>query len=223
MNEIIKNYSNIINQIGLINKKFSKTSKNPNLVVVSKTFSMEKIQLIIQSGHKIFGENKVQEAYEKWRDVKTKNKDIELHLIGPLQSNKVKIALEVFDVIHTLDREKIVRKIRDFIDSNQIKKSYEFFAQVNIGKEPQKNGLEISEVNEFVKWCRNDMKLNLTGLMCIPPLNDEPSVYFSLLRNLCDKNNIKNASMGMSGDYEKAIQFGATYLRIGSGVFGPRN
>ena len=97
-------------------------------------------------------------------------------------------------------------------------KNYEFFAQVNIGKESQKSGVEISEVSEFVKWCRNDMNLNLTGLMCIPPLNDEPSIYFSLLRNLCDKNNLKNASMGMSGDYEKAIQFGATHLRIGSGV-----
>ena len=130
--------------------------------------------------------------------------------------------LEVFDVIQTIDREKIVSKIKEHICSNQIKKSYEFFAQVNIGKESQKNGLQINEVSDFVKWCKNDMKLNLTGLMCIPPLKDEPSVYFNLLRNLCDKNNLKNASMGMTNDYQKAIQFGATHLRIGSGVFGPR-
>ena len=183
---------------------------------------MEKINLVIQNGHKVFGENKVQEAYTKWRDFKTTNKNIELHLIGPLQSNKVKIALEVFDVIQTLDREKIASKIKDFITSNQIKKSYEFFAQVNIGKEPQKSGIEINEVPEFVNWCRNDMNLNLTGLMCIPPLDDEPSIYFNLLRSLCDKNDLKNASMGMSGDFEKAIQFGATHIRIGTGVFGPR-
>ncbi len=223
MHEIIKNYSNIINQIDFFNKKFSKTSKSPKLVVVSKTFAMEKIKLVIQNGHKVFGENKVQEAHEKWRNMKEKNKEIELHLIGPLQSNKVKTALETFDIIQTIDREKVVKRIRDFIDSSQSKKNYEFFAQVNIGKESQKSGVEISEVSEFVKWCRNDMNLNLTGLMCIPPLNDEPSIYFSLLRNLCDKNNLENASMGMSGDYEKAIQFGATHLRIGSGVFGPRN
>ncbi len=223
MHEIIKNYSNIINQIDYFNKKFSKTSKSPKLVVVSKTFAMEKIKLVIQHGHKVFGENKVQEANEKWRNMKEKNKEIELHLIGPLQSNKVKTALETFDIIQTIDREKVVKRIRDFIDSSQSKKNYEFFAQVNIGKESQKSGVEIQEVSEFVKWCRNDMNLNLTGLMCIPPLNDEPSIYFSLLRNLCDKNNLKNASMGMSDDYEKAIQFGATHLRIGSGVFGPRN
>ena len=223
MHEIIKNYSNIINQIDYFNKKFSKTSKSPKLVVVSKTFAMEKIKLVIQHGHKVLGENKVQEANEKWRNMKEKNKEIELHLIGPLQSNKVKTALETFDIIQTIDREKVVKRIRDFIDSSQSKKNYEFFAQVNIGKESQKSGVEIQEVSEFVKWCRNDMNLNLTGLMCIPPLNDEPSIYFSLLRNLCDKNNLKNASMGMSDDYEKAIQFGATHLRIGSGVFGPRN
>ena len=160
---------------------------------------MEKIKLVIQNGHKVFGENKVQEAHEKWRNMKDKNKEIELHLIGPLQSNKVKIALETFDIIQTIDREKIVKRIRDFIDSSQSKKNYEFFAQVNIGKESQKSGVEIQEVSEFVKWCRNDMNLNLTGLMCIPPLNDEPSIYFSLLRNLCDKNNLKSLTSYIPG------------------------
>ena len=122
MHEIIKNYSNIINQIDFFNKKFSKTSKSPKLVVVSKTFAMEKIKLVIQNGHKVFGENKVQEAHEKWRNMKEKNKEIELHLIGPLQSNKVKTALETFDIIQTIDREKVVKRIRDFIDSSQSKK-----------------------------------------------------------------------------------------------------
>ena len=223
MINITKNYSNIINQIKSFNNKFSKTSKNPQLIAVSKTFPIERITPVIQLGQRVFGENKVQEAHEKWKEIKKNYEDLELHLIGPLQSNKVKIALEIFDVIQTIDREKIVRKIMDQIASNGIKKKFKFLAQVNIGQESQKSGLQITEVKDFVKWCQKDMKINLTGLMCIPPVDEEPSIFFNLLRNLCDENNLKDASMGMSSDFDKAIQFGSTFIRIGSGIFGPRN
>ena len=219
MNKIIENYKRILIQIERYNKEFSATSRNPKLIAVSKTFSEEKIQLVIDQGHHIFGENKVQEATEKWINLKKKNKKIELHLIGPLQSNKVKQALEVFDVIQTIDREKIVKKIKDNLNKKEIK----CFVQVNIGNEPQKNGLKISEVDAFVKWCINDVKLGIDGLMCIPPIEGEPSYYFNLLSNLKEKLKLAHVSMGMSNDFVKAIQFGATYLRVGSAIFGNRN
>ncbi|MAI60341.1 MAG: YggS family pyridoxal phosphate-dependent enzyme [Rickettsiales bacterium] len=219
MNKIIENYKRILIQIERYNKEFSATTRNPKLIAVSKTFSEEKIQLVIDQGHHIFGENKVQEATEKWINLKKRNKKIELHLIGPLQSNKVKQALEVFDVIQTIDREKIVKKIKDNLNKKEIK----CFVQVNIGNEPQKNGLKISELDSFVEWCINDVKLGIDGLMCIPPIEGEPSYYFNLLSNLKEKLKIEHASMGMSNDFAKAIQFGATYLRVGSAIFGNRS
>jgi hypothetical protein len=219
MSKIIENYKRILIQIERYNKEFSATSRNPKLIAVSKTFPEEKIQLVIDQGHHIFGENKVQEATEKWINLKKRNKKIELHLIGPLQSNKVKQALEVFDVIQTIDREKIVKKIKDNLNKKEIK----CFVQVNIGNEAQKNGLKISEVDAFVKWCINDMNLRIDGLMCIPPIEGEPSYYFNLLSNLKEKLKLEHASMGMSNDFAKAIQFGATYLRVGSAIFGNRS
>ena len=218
MSKIIENYKRILVQIERYNKEFSATSRNPKLIAVSKTFPEEKIQTIIDQGHKIFGENKVQEATQKWINLKKKNKQIELHLIGPLQSNKVKEALEIFDVIQTIDREKIVKKICNNLSEKEIK----FFVQVNIGDEPQKNGLRISEIDAFVKWCTNDMNLKIAGLMCIPPIDGESSYYFNILTNLKEKLNLEHASMGMSNDFAKAIQFGATYLRLGSAIFGER-
>ncbi len=206
-------------QIERYNKEFSATTRNPKLIAVSKTFSEDKIQLVINQGHHVFGENKVQEATKKWINLKKRNKNIELHLIGPLQSNKVKEALEVFDVIQTIDREKIVKKIKDNLNAKETK----FFVQVNIGNEPQKNGLKISEVDAFVKWCVNDMNLRIDGLMCIPPVDGESSYYFNLLSNLKEKLRLTHASMGMSSDFAKAIRFGATYLRVGSAIFGNRN
>ena len=219
MSEIIENYKRILIQIERYNKEFSATSRNPKLIAVSKTFPEDKIQLVIDQGHYVFGENKVQEATKKWINLKKRNKKIELHLIGPLQSNKVKEALEVFDVIQTIDREKIVKKIKDNLNTKQIK----FFVQVNIGEEPQKNGLKIAEVGAFVSWCINDMNLRIDGLMCIPPVDEESSYYFNLLSNLKEKLKLEHASMGMSNDFVKAIQFGATYLRVGSAIFGNRS
>ncbi len=219
MSKIIENYKRILIQIERYNKEFSATTRNPKLIAVSKTFSEDKIQLVINQGHHVFGENKVQEATKKWINLKKRNKNIELHLIGPLQSNKVKEALEVFDVIQTIDREKIVKKIKDNLNVKETK----FFVQVNIGNEPQKNGLKISEVDAFVKWCVNDMNLRIDGLMCIPPVDGESSYYFNLLSNLKEKLRLTHASMGMSSDFAKAIRFGATYLRVGSAIFGNRN
>ena len=146
--------------------------------------------------------------------------DIELHLVGPLQSNKVKMALEVFDVIQTIDREKIIHKIKDLVNNYFEKKKFKFLVQVNIGDEKQKSGIRISELKDFLDWIKNDKKLKIDGLMCIPPFDEDPSLYFNLLRNLCDQYKLQHASMGMSNDFDKAIQFGATYVRIGSGIFG---
>ena len=220
MSEVVKNYKKIIDHISRYNKKFSSTSKNPKLIAVSKTFPEAIIQQVINQGQLIFGENRVQEAIQKWINLKKKNKKIELHLIGPLQSNKVKEALNIFDVIQTIDREKIVRKITECLEETSKK---QFFIQVNIGSESQKSGVMISELDDFLNWCCKDMNLKVDGLMCIPPLEREPSYYFNLLRNLCDKYKLYHASMGMSGDFTKAIQFGATYLRVGSGIFGRRD
>ena len=222
MTNIIKNYREIVSEINKFHKKFSLTSKNPKLIAVSKTFPEEVIQKIINQGHKIFGENKVQEAALKWKSLKNINKEIELHLIGPLQSNKVSLALEVFDVIQTIDREKIVKKIKSQIDENFPNKNFKFFIQVNIGGEKQKSGVSPSHLKDFLGWCVNDINLSISGLMCIPPVDQDSSYFFNLLRNLCDQFSLNDASMGMSSDYDKAIQFGATYLRIGSGIFGKR-
>jgi len=223
MSDVVKNYRNIISQIRNFHKEFSQTSKDPQLIAVSKTFSEKTIKEVIEDGHKVFGENKVQEASEKWKSLKKEYKDLELHLIGPLQSNKVKIALEIFDVIQTIDREKIVIKIKDLVDSEFKNRKYKFFVQVNIGNEKQKSGVQISDLRNFLKWIKNDIRLKIEGLMCIPPFDEDPSLYFNLLRNLCDKNNLQHASMGMTSDFGKAIQFGATYLRVGSGIFGKRS
>ncbi len=223
MSEIINNYKKIINQIENYKKEFSRTARNPELIAVSKTFSSDKIQIIIDEGQRIFGENKVQEAQKKWTKLKSTNKGIELHLLGPLQSNKIKPALEIFDVIQTIDREKVVVKIKKHLDLNVTEKKHKFFIQVNTGNEEQKSGVKINEVEEFLEWCTKKINLNINGLMCIPPVNEEPSIHFNILRELCDRLGLVHSSMGMTIDFKAAIQFGATYLRIGSGIFGPRS
>ena len=149
-----------------------------------------------------------------------KYSNIQLHLIGPLQTNKIKIALEVFDIIETLDREKLAKKISMNLDKN--KKTHEFFVQVNTGNEPQKSGIKLSEVNGFVDWVRNDMNLNVTGLMCIPPIDDDPSNHFRVLSEKRDDCGLRHLSMGMSNDYETALSFGSTFIRVGSAIFGKR-
>tara|TARA_Y100000766_G_C18667142_1_gene488162 strand:- start:83 stop:760 length:678 start_codon:yes stop_codon:yes gene_type:complete len=225
MNKILSNYHEILKQIrfceGNLDGKYSKT----RLIAVSKQFPKETIQILVNKGHKIFGENKVQEAQSKWIDLKRENpnKNIELHLIGPLQSNKVNLALDIFDVIQTVDREKIALKLNKYLEEKTEIKKKNFFIQVNIGDEKQKSGIEENLVQQFFRWCSNDLKLNIIGLMCIPPFGEPPEPFFKRLRNLCDQLNLKHASMGMSNDFESAIEHGATFVRVGTGIFGERN
>ena len=223
MNKIVSNYKNIINEIKSYEKEFYESAKKIDLVAVSKTFPAEKIELILNLGHRVFGENRVQEAAEKWPILKKKFDNVQLHLIGPLQSNKVKIALEVFDVIQTLDREKIVLKIKEFKENYEQKKAHKFFIQVNTGNEQQKAGIEPNKLIDFVSWCKNDVNLEIAGLMCIPPINESGTKHFKILSSLAKKSSVKFLSMGMSNDFKEAIEFGATHVRVGSGIFGKRD
>lgn len=179
--------------------------------------------MLIDEGHTIFGENKVQEAISKWSQLKLNNNEIKLHLLGPLQTNKVKKALKIFDVIETLDREKLANKIKKCFEEEKEISKHKFFVQVNIGNEEQKSGVKVNYTKEFVKWCINDLNLNVNGLMCIPPISGKAEVYFKELKRLCDDSNLEHASMGMTDDYGEAIKCGATFVRIGTGIFGDRD
>jgi pyridoxal phosphate enzyme (YggS family) len=206
----LQNFITLKDQIYKLNPKI-------NLVVVTKNQSLDLIGPIIKSGHAHFGENKVQEAKNKWEEIKKKETHLNLHLIGRLQSNKAKDAFEIFDFIHTLDNEKLA-KIFSNLENNSEKK-IKYFIQVNIGNEPQKSGIELSKLEPFIKYCKHDLKLNILGLMCIPPKDLDASVFFLNLKKENDKNLLQDLSMGMSSDYKHAIKFGATYLRIGSLIF----
>ena len=206
---IIKNYIDILNSIQSVSKK-------TELIVVTKNQPIDNINLLINLNHFHFGENRVKEASLKWKNL-ISNPNLKLHLIGKLQSNKAKEAFEIFHYIHTLDSEKLAKIFAD-LEENSIKK-IKYFIQVNIGNEPQKNGISIDKVHQFVKYCKNDLKLNIAGLMCIPPAEGDPSQYFISLAELASVNNLKELSMGMSNDYECAINNGATFVRVGSKIF----
>ena len=225
MNKILSNYNEILKQIRFCERKLDGRYCKPELIAVSKQFPKETIQILVNKGHKIFGENKVQEAQSKWIDLRKENpeKNIEIHLIGPLQSNKANLALDIFDVIQTVDREKIALKLNKYLEEKTDFKKKKFFIQVNIGDEEQKSGIGENLVQQFFQWCSNDLKLNIIGLMCIPPFGQPPEPFFKRLRNLCDRLNLKHASMGMTNDFESAIDHGATFIRIGTGIFGNRN
>ena len=191
-----------------------------NLIAVSKVQPLDKVENILTMGHRVFGENRVQEAYQKWPLWKEKFSNVALHLLGPLQTNKVKEALGLFDVIHSLDREKLAR-----IFSEEIQKkgfSPEFFIQVNTGEEQQKAGVFPTAVDDFTKLCMEKYDLPVVGLMCIPPIDEEPALHFALLKKIADRNGLKRLSMGMSSDFESAVALGATDVRIGSALFGER-
>ena len=192
----------------------------PKLVAVSKKQEEFKIELAIKSGQKIYGENRVQEAQERWQKRMELYNDIELRLIGPLQTNKVKQALKLFHIIETIDREKLAREI--FNNLNNQSKTKNFYIQINTGSESQKSGLIPSEADAFIDYCIKDLKLPIIGLMCIPPHDEEPSMHFAFLKKIADRNNLKELSMGMSNDFEEAIKFGASSVRIGSLFFGLR-
>ena len=205
-----------------INKCLIEFKKNniPKIIAVSKTFPIEKILPLIEYGHKDFGENKVQESLNKWRDIKHKNTDIRLHLLGRLQSNKVKSAVDIFDYIHSVDNEKLAKKISE--ESMKIKKDIKIFIQVNIGNEEQKSGIKVENLFEFYEYCK-DLKLNVIGLMCIPPYNQNPQKFFVEMQTLNKKLKLSELSMGMSADYLEAVQYSSTFVRIGSSIFGERN
>ena len=204
-----------------IKKEIQEINPNSQLIVVTKTFGMSKIEPLIEFGHRHFGENKVQEAMEKWTTIKQDFPRINLHLIGKLQTNKVKFVLPLFDYIHSLDNLKLASKIAD----EQIKKNFKpkIFIQVNIGEESQKSGIEISNLENFYKRCVEEFKLNIIGLMCIPPFDNDSNPYFIKMRELSENLGLKDISMGMSDDYMDAIKQGSTFIRIGSKIFGARS
>jgi len=194
--------------------------KLAKIIAVSKTFPIEKVLPLIEHGHLHYGENKVQEALDKWSDIKLKNNAIQLHLIGRLQTNKVKFALQIFDYIHSLDSERLAIKISD--EQKKQEKNSKIFIQVNIGNEDQKSGINKDNLVDFYKFCKN-LNLDIIGTMCIPPNDDNSEKYFSEMNDLNKELNFKELSMGMSGDYLEAIRYNATYVRVGSKIFGSRS
>ncbi len=217
--DILENFNNIKLNILNICKKINRNPQEINLVAVSKEQEIEKIKKLLKLGHNCFGENRLDETLKKWKDID--KKDLNLHYIGALQSKKVKDILDNFNVIETLDTESSARKIASYI-LNYKNKPPKLFIQINIGEESQKRGIFISEVSCFLKMCKEKYKLIIAGAMCMPPKNYKPEKYFEALSQLCGKYNLKEISMGMSNDYEKAIEVGATNIRIGTTIFGPR-
>jgi len=219
MHNPVKNYKDITNLIKLkIEDK--KIINFPKIIAVSKTFSLEKILPLINYGHLDYGENKVQEAIDKWTEIKNKKPQINLHLIGKLQTNKVKLALKIFDYIHSVDNKKLAKKIAE--EEAKQEKKIKIFLQVNIGNEHQKSGVDKNELVHLYNYC-NELNLNVVGLMCIPPINEQPNKYFEEMNQLNKKLNLPELSMGMSSDFLKATENHSTYLRIGSSIFGNRN
>ena len=201
-----------------ISKKIELLGKKTKIIAVSKNHPKNAVEFAISHGVMIFGENRVQEAKTKFDSLKKHYPTLELHLTGPLQTNKVKDALNIFDIFHTLDRERLAK---EFVKVGGVENK-KFFIQVNTGKEKTKSGIYLEELREFVNYCKLDLSLNVIGLMCIPPVNDQPKKHFSLLADEAKKNNLSNLSIGMSGDYDEAIKFNASYIRIGTAFFGER-
>jgi pyridoxal phosphate enzyme (YggS family) len=208
---VIQNYKNIRSQIDLINSKVK-------LIVVSKGRDIDSINEIIKLGHLDFGENRVQETISKWNGVLERNKNINLHLVGKLQSNKAKDAHKIFTYIHSLDNQKLAKNFSQIESSNSSRK-LKYFVQINIGNEPQKGGIDQYSVSDFINFSKNDLKLNIVGLMCLPPVDHNPTEFFLKLKELAKVNKLSELSMGMSNDYKEAINCGSTFVRIGSGIF----
>lgn len=218
--EIEARLEDVRQRIASVVEKAGREKNSVSLVAVSKTFDAATIQPVIDCGQRVFGENRVQEAQGKWPALKERNQGIELHLIGPLQSNKAAEAVALFDVIQSVDREKIAKVLAD--ECRKQGRTLRFYVQVNTGLEPQKAGLDPRETVAFVAMCRNELKLDVEGLMCIPPADEYPGPHFALLAKLAKECGVQKLSMGMSGDFETAIEFGATSVRVGSAIFGTR-
>ena len=221
MNHSLINLNKIQQEIYLKISETKNTIKIPKIIAVSKTFSIDKILPIINSGHIDFGENKVQEAVNKWETIRNNQNQINLHMIGKLQKNKAKFAVKLFDYIHSLDNINLAEAIAN--EEIKQNKKMKIFIQINIGNENQKNGIIIDELNGFYDFCVNNLKLNIIGFMCIPPSDKDSSYYFNEMKIITNTFKMKELSMGMSGDYLKALTYGSTFLRIGSKIFGERN
>ena len=218
MHSTVKNLLDIENSINIHLNKLN-INNYPKIVAVSKTFKIDKILPLIDHGHVDYGENKVQEAFEKWTEIKKINSNIKLHMIGKLQTNKVKFAVQIFDYIHSVDSQKLAKKIAD--EQNKINKKIKIFLQVNIGDENQKSGINKTEINQLVSYCK-EIGLDLIGLMCIPPANIDPEGYFDEMNKLNKTLDLNELSMGMSSDFLIASKYFSTYVRIGSSIFGKR-
>ena len=215
--EKLNRVKNKVNEI--INKKQLKT--DPKIIVVTKTFPLNKIIPLLQNGHIHYAENKIQEAENKWIDTKTRYKDLQLHMIGKLQTNKAKKAIKLFDYIHSLDNDKLALKLSHH--EKELNKKVKLFIQVKLSEEDQKSGVQLNELNNFYNYCTSELSLNVIGLMCLPPIDSNAHEYFKILKKNAEKLNLKDLSMGMSSDFEQAISNGSTYLRLGTIILGKRN
>jgi pyridoxal phosphate enzyme (YggS family) len=212
---------NAVAKLISIQQEIQKKNSKTKIIAVSKTFPIDEIMPLIKHGQRDFGENKIQEAIQKWTSIKKGLIDINLHMIGKIQSNKVKFAVPLFDFIHSLDSLKLAEKISN--EQKKYKKDIKIFIQVNIGNELQKSGINPNDVDYFKNKCVNELNLNIVGLMCLPPKNKEASIYFDEMNNLLKKVNLKELSMGMSNDYLEAINYNSSYVRIGTKIFGTRD
>ena len=212
---------NILKPYQRISDEISQLNKNVTLIVVTKTFSIDHIRPLVKYGHIHFGENKVQEALNKWTQTLLLNSNLRLHMIGNLQSNKAEDAVSIFSYIHSLDSEKLAFKLNKAEQKH--KRSLKYFIQVNLGNENQKSGIGISDLSDFLNLCLKKYNLNIIGLMCLPPMNEDPKKYFFKLKELADQHNLYQLSMGMSNDYKLAIESGSTFVRIGSQICGSRS
>ena len=217
---IISKLNSIDSEIQLKIKELNILNRKPEIIAVSKTFGIGEIMPLINHGHVNFGENKVQESIEKWTKIKIDFKNIKLHMLGKIQTNKIKYVVDLFDYIHSLDSTKLAEKISK--EQEKKKKRLKIFIQVNIANEVQKAGISIESLNDFYNYCVHELKLNIIGLMCLPPNEEEPDLYFKKMIELKDTLGVKELSMGMSGDYLKAVMYGSTFVRIGSKIFGQR-
>ena len=221
MASVADQLSSVLSDIRKAEAEYGRPEGAVTLIAVSKTFEADAIRPALETGHRVFGENRVQEAMGKWPELRGSFDGIELHLIGPLQSNKAKEAVATFDVVHTVDRPKIAKALK--AEMNKQGRDLPCFIQVNTGEEPQKAGIPPKEVDQFVKECKETVGLNIVGLMCIPPVDEAPGEHFALLQKIAARNGLSQISMGMSSDYETAVGFGATHVRVGSAIFGSRD
>ena len=213
----LERVKNKVNEI--VSKKQLKTE--PKIIVVTKTFSLNKIMPLLENGHVHYAENKIQEAENKWADIKNRYKDLQLHMVGKLQTNKAKKAVKLFDYIHSLDSDRLALKLSHH--EKELNKKVKLFIQVNLADEPQKSGIMFNDLKNFFNYCTKDLLLNVIGLMCMPPVNSNSQEYFKKLEKAAKQLNVKDLSMGMSSDYEQAILSGSTYLRLGTAIMGERN